>query len=215
MTTDQPTPSYKFGFTRNWPGYFDSVAGKEPREALVEAAATFADPADRFAIDLGCGEGRDTAELLRRGFRVLAIDGHPEGIERLRARHDLAPKHRDRLETRVQLFEDLLGLPECDLLNASFSLPFCPPDHFSRVWSLLTSAIVPGGLFSGQLFGDRHTWASIADRSHQTRDVAERLLEGFDVIRFDEEERDAESFEGTPMHWHLFHIIARRKDEAR
>jgi trans-aconitate methyltransferase len=44
---------------------------------------------DFFAVDLGCGAGRDTAELLRRGWRVLAIDAEAEAIRRLLERRDL------------------------------------------------------------------------------------------------------------------------------
>lgn len=209
MTTDQPTPSYKFGFTRDWPGYFASVAGKEPRETLVQGVGLLTDPHERFTIDLGCGEGRDTAELLGAGCRVLALDGHPEGIERLLARDDLVG--RDRLEARVMLFEDMAELPACDLLNASFSLPFCPPEHFGRVWSIVAASIRSGGLFCGQLFGDRHTWASIPDRTHQPIDEARSQLAGFELIRFDEDEKDSEDFEGNAMHWHLYHIVARKR----
>ncbi|MEO0512970.1 MAG: class I SAM-dependent methyltransferase [Planctomycetota bacterium] len=211
MGSGQQTPSYRFGLVRDWPGYFRSVEGKGPRETLVEAAGLVESDESAehaFAIDLGCGEGRDTAELLRRGFRVLALDGHPQGIERVLAR--TAPDHAARLEARVAAFETLEELPPCDLLNASFSLPFCPPDRFARVWELVTSSVRPGGVFAGQLFGDRHSWASIPDRSHHTAQEARGLLRGFDLVRFDDEERDAEDFEGHAMHWHLFHVVARR-----
>ncbi|MEJ1932020.1 class I SAM-dependent methyltransferase [Nostoc sp. NIES-2111] len=43
---------------------------------------TFPTDAPRFAVDLGCGDGRDTVELLRRGWRVLGIDGAQEAIAR-------------------------------------------------------------------------------------------------------------------------------------
>ncbi|MFH7029096.1 MAG: class I SAM-dependent methyltransferase [Heteroscytonema crispum UTEX LB 1556] len=81
----------------------------------------------RFAIDLGCGEGRDTVELLRRGWRVLAIDGEVEAINRLLNRPSI---NREFLETRVTRFENLILPDAVDLINASFSLPFCPPEFF-------------------------------------------------------------------------------------
>ncbi|MGQ9869558.1 hypothetical protein [Leptodesmis sp.] len=43
----------------------------------------------RVAVDLGCGDGRDTVELLRRDWQVLAIDGEPQAIARLLERPDI------------------------------------------------------------------------------------------------------------------------------
>lgn len=216
MTDPDPTTSgtqspASYGATRDWPGYFAATAGRPPRDTLLEALDRFekGPEADepRSAVDLGCGEGRDTAELLRRGWRVHAIDGHPEGIERLLAREDL--DRPDRLTTEVALFETSLTIPPCDLLNASFCLPFCAPDKFDGLWAKIVAAVRPGGRFAGQLFGERDTWASIPDRSHHTRAQAESLLGAFEVESFREEERDGETSNGTAKHWHVFHIVAR------
>lgn len=200
-----------FAAKRDWPGYFDAVSGKPPRETLLGALDLFeaeGKSGDGLAIDLGCGEGRDTAELLRRGWRVLAIDGHPDGIERLSARDDLV--HGERLETQVAGF-DGLELPACRLLNASFAIPFCKPEGFDELWETIVAAIEPGGRFCGQFFGERDDWAKLADRSHHTREEAERLLERFEVEKFEEDEHEGMTTENTPKHWHLFNVIARKK----
>ena len=211
----KPVAAFTFGRTRDWPGYFDAVAGGEPRQTLLDAIGAFEAESrpdasgPRLAVDLGCGEGRDSAELLRRGWSVLAIDGHPMGIERLLSRSDL-PESR-LLTTQVALYEDLNELPETDLLNASFALPFCHPDHFGRVWSVITRAIRPGGRFAGQIFGDRDEWRNIADRSHFTRAETEQLFGGFLLESFREEEKDAKDAAGNQKHWHVFHIVARKR----
>lgn len=88
--------------------YYDVVVARPPHDSLLEALRRFdAEPAPaegRFAVDLGCGAGRDTAELLRWGWHVLAIDVQAESIRRLLARPDL--EHPERLTTRVARFED-------------------------------------------------------------------------------------------------------------
>src|SRR5690606_36395877 len=81
----------------------------------------------RRAVDLGSGGGRDAAELLRRGWPVLAIDAASEAAVALRNRPDLP--RRGALVTRTGRFEDARW-PAADLVNASFSLPLCPPARF-------------------------------------------------------------------------------------
>ena len=204
-------PAFVYATTRDWEGYFAAIDGRNPRETLVEAIKLFeSEPTDtqRFAVDLGCGEGRDTAALLRAGWRVLAIDGHPDGIRRLVSRDDLGDP--SRLTMQLAPFESV-ELPSCDLLNASFSLPFCSPECFDDLWGRIVEAIRVGGRFSGQLFGDRDSWAAISDRSHHAREQVEAFLEPFEVELLKEEEREGQDCNGIQKHWHLFHIIARKK----
>src|SRR5690348_1289170 len=98
-----------------WSAYWDAAAGRPPRRTLLEAADRFTAPG--FAVDLGCGDGRDAVELLRRGWRVLAIDAEAEALRRLEARPDLPAGAA--LELRCARFEDE-AWPDCDLVNASF-----------------------------------------------------------------------------------------------
>ncbi len=90
----------------DWPAYYAVTAERPAWRTVVAAADAFAaehgpaapdDPP--FAVDLGCGAGRDSRELLRRGWRVLAIDREPAAIEALRAA--TPPVNLPRLETRV------------------------------------------------------------------------------------------------------------------
>lgn len=225
-------PAYRYATTRDWPGYFAAVEGKGPRETTVFALEAFAregipgvggegeegeerragSPSHQWgkrpvAVDLGCGEGRDTLEMLRRGWRVVAIDGHESAFDWMKKRPGLL-EHPD-LEARLDSFETC-SIPECLLLNASFSLPFCHPDAFDALWTVIRAAIRPGGRFAGQLFGERDSWAALPDRSHHTRVQVERLLLGLDVEYFQEEESDSKDAQGVDKHWHVFHIVARR-----
>ena len=192
-----------------WTRYYEAV-GLEPRTTLLEALRRFdeEEPRERFAVDLGCGRGGDTVELLGRGWRVLAMDGTVEAIDRLRAL-DLADAERDRLETRVSRFETA-EWPPADLVNASFALPFCPPGYFPAVWKRIEDSLETGGRFSGHLFGDRDEWSDQDDMTFQTRAEAEMLLSRFEVELFDEFEEDGETAVGKPKHWHFYQVVARR-----
>jgi tellurite methyltransferase len=199
-------------FVRDWTAYYEAVEGRPPRDTLLYALTQFEANPDRspspFAVDLGCGDGRDTAELLRRGWRVLGIDGEPEGIARLRSRPDL---NLNALETRVECFESLTLPPSVDLINASFCLPFCPPSAFGNLWQTIVDSLRVGGRFCGQLFGDRDSWASYANMTHHTRSEVEALLQSFVLEFFEEEEHPGQTALGEAKHWHLFHIVARKR----
>ncbi|MBE9191838.1 class I SAM-dependent methyltransferase [Gloeocapsopsis crepidinum LEGE 06123] len=190
-------------FERKWSDYYQAVEGRPPRETLLMALEKFEEP--QFAVDLGCGDGRDTVELLKQGWRVLGIDGEAEAIARLQSRPNI---DLNRLETRVMHFENLV-LPEAvDLINASFCLPFCPPEHFSKLWNKIVSALRVGGRFCGQLFGDRDSWATYPNMSHHIRAQVEELLQPFTVEVLQEEKHPGITALGEQKHWHIFHIVA-------
>jgi hypothetical protein len=199
-----------FSAANDWPGYFGAVLGKPPRDTLLAALAAFEQEgvAAGFAVDLAAGEGRDTLELLARGWRVLATDAEPAAFAYLRPRVPAAAL--DGLTTIVARFEDT-ALPLCDLVNASFALPFCAPLHLPALWARFVAAIRSGGRFAGQFFGDRDSWASRSDRTHHTHDEVVTLLAGFDIEMLRIEERDDPPDVREPKHWHLFHVVARKR----
>ncbi len=198
-----------------WNRYYANTEGRLPRETLLFALDRFdaegpgADRAPRFAVDLGCGTGRDTIELLRRHWRVLAIDATPEAIAGLRARPDLVPRCRARLETRLARFE-ATDWPAADLVNASFALPLCPPPSFPALWRRIVASLRPGGRFAGQLYGNRDDWARDRTLTHLDRHRLDALLAGLKVELFREEEEDAVTPRGRAKHWHVFHLVARK-----
>jgi len=183
---------------------FYAAAGEQPRETLLDALARFeADGhAPGTAVDVGAGTGRDTAELVRRGWRVVAVDANPEAAARLRGLGDAV----EVLETR---FEDA-DWPECELVNASFSLPFCAPEGFERCWQRVRARLSPGGRFCGHLFGVNDDWAGQEDMNFHSRDEVERLLAGLEIERLDELDEDGSTALGEAKHWHRFHVVARR-----
>lgn len=106
--------------------YYDRTQGAPPWPELLKALELLG-RTDGLAIDLGCGAGRDSLELLRRGWQVLAVDKAAEALERLQAQLD--PAWAPRLQTRCEPFEHT-ELPAADLVNSAFALPFCAPAQF-------------------------------------------------------------------------------------
>jgi len=207
-------------YQRDWPAYFDAVHDKPPRETLLKALDFFdaETPGDsrlnRTACDLACGEGRDTRELLRRGWRSIAVDSSPLGLSY--TMNSLANSRRSdvtpltlRLEDVPTVLSHVAGL---DLVNASFALPFCDPGHFASVWQWIVKSLRPGGRFAGQLFGDRDDWASVRPASHHTRAAVEALLAPFTIEHVEEADKPGGDALGGIKHHHIFHIVARRND---
>lgn len=183
----------------DWAAYYEKMAGRPPRPTLLQALDGFAAPG--FAVDLGCGEGRDTGALLSRGWRVLALDRSADAIARL-------PKH-ERLEARQADFTEA-ELPAADLVNASFCLFICPPERFPALWARIAAALRPGGRFSGQLLGPQDSWLGRDGLTFLGEAEARALLASFALERFDEELADSVTPRGKPKRWHIWHIVARK-----
>ena len=205
-----PLTAQDYSEANDWSGYFGAVLGKGARETLVTALDRFAEEGltEGYAVDLAAGEGRDTLELLRRGWRVVATDNHLEAFSHLWPR--VPEAQHSRLSTLEVEFAQT-QIPSCDLVNASYALPFCEPCHFEGLWSKVVAGIRPGGRFAGQFFGKRDTWATLPDRTHHSRDEIVKLLGGFEIEVMDEEESDDTPDVRNPKHWQLFHVVAKKR----
>lgn len=190
----------------DWTAYYAATAGGGPRDTLLHGLSLW-QGAPGAAVDLGCGTGRDTLELLERGWEVLATDAEAEALVELRQR--VPATLGCRLHTRHARFETLV-LDRYDLVNASFSLPFCAPTHFPTLWTRITAASRQGGLFCGQLLGTRDSWANRGVTVVDAAELAE-LLRGWEVLHHREEEEDGHTAVGKPKHWHIHHLVLRRR----
>lgn len=196
--------------TSKWKTYYEHHRDR-PASSLLHTALELASTQtnSRNAVDLGCGSGNETRALLQAGWDVLAIDREPAAIEMV---HAIGLAHpAAKLETATQLFESLESLPPSSLIHAGMALPFCHPDHFEKFWSVVVSALLPGGIFVGQLFGDKDDWASDTARTFHSELEARALFQGLSLKAFEILEYDGPSMRGT-KHWHRFDVIAQKPD---
>lgn len=197
----------------DWTGYYAAEAGRPPRPLLKAVLARWQKTGHRpgFAIDLGCGDGADTFELLRRGWTVLAVDRQPTAIALVE--RNVPEPHRPQLQTLVADYTNLV-LPPADLIYCGWSLPHCPAARFTATWHTIRASLHPHGQIAAHLLGHRDDWAADPASSAFTRDALLTLLAGLDIEYLEEAEEDRDSFDG-PKHWHYYEIIARMPEENR
>jgi len=193
---------------RDWAAYYQQLRDRPPRRTLVAALDAFGETTDALAVDLGCGDGRDIVEILRRGWKVVAVDAEPEALRQLAARN---LPNGERITPIAARFEDVPLPLGVQLVNSSFAMPLCEPEQFHALWTRIREALPPGGRFSGQWYGTRDSWMGRPGMTFLDRDAALGLLEGFDLEMFEEEEADGTTPRGKPKHWHIFHIVARKR----
>lgn len=193
---------------KNWAAYYAKLKDRPPRHTAIFAARRFETPG--FAVDLGCGAGRDALPLLAQGWRVLAIDKQPSAIFTLRA--TAPPPLTHLLETQNTAFETA-DWEQPNLIISSFALPLAPRHTFSALWNKIWTSLVPGGRFAGQLYGERDTWVQKDGPDGLigfTRAECLDLLGGQKIELFEEEEHPGVTPRGRSKHWHIFHIVAQK-----
>jgi tellurite methyltransferase len=191
-----------------WAAYYRQLRERPPRRTLLAALDLFGIPhPETLALDLGCGDGRDTVEILRRGWSVVAVDAEPEALRQLAARE---LPGADRITPIVARLEEVPLPLGVRLVNSSFAMPLCEPARFHDLWSRICETLPAGGRFSGQWYGVRDSWRGRPGITFLEHDEARALLSGFDLETFEEEEADSVTPRGNAKHWHIFHIVARK-----
>jgi SAM-dependent methyltransferase len=117
-----------------------AYAGREitSRQARLTAFLALLAP-DPTILELGCGAGGDTAEMLARGFNVLPTDGSPEMA-------DVASRRLGR-PVGTLLFHDLDAVEAYEGVWANACLLHVPRDELAPILERIWRALKPGGAF--------------------------------------------------------------------
>jgi cyclopropane fatty-acyl-phospholipid synthase-like methyltransferase len=187
----------------DWSEYFQITKNNPPSKLLVKALKYVVNKGK--AIDVGAGALKDTRFLVENGFDVIAVD-----------KSDLMAKEAKEIKSEnlhyfVSSFADFeFPKNEYDIASAMYALPFNSPESFDLVFTKIKSSLVKGGIFCGQFFGVHDAWSDDKMMTFHNKEQVEKLLSGMEVILFDEEEKDDKTANGTPKHWHLFYVIAKK-----
>lgn len=188
---------------KDWSEYYEITKAKPPSKLLVKALEHITSKGK--AIDIGAGALKDTRYLLEQGFEVTAVDKSPLMEQEAKA------LGRDKLHAFTTSFEDF-DFPEneYDIASSMFALPFTEPEHFEVVFNKIKSSLKKSGIFCGQFFGLNDEWSKNPKMTFHTETQVKELLKGFEIFSFKEVEEDGTTANGTPKHWHIFHVIARK-----
>lgn len=96
-------------------------------------------PAGAAILELGCGAGGDSAEMIARGYDVTPTDGSPELAE-------IASRKLGR-PVGTLLFHDLKAVAAYDGVWANACLLHVPREQLAGVLGLIHRALKPGGAF--------------------------------------------------------------------
>ena len=164
-------------------------------------------------IDIGCGAGKDSIYFLEQGCLVTAIDKVTTVIEYKKL--DLSHHMKDKLRIINGDFTNM-EFPVCDAVYSNFSLPFCPPNNFHKLWFNIDQSILKGGIFAGIFFGVNDDWYHTStDITFHRKDELEELFKGYTIKEFNENEYLGqclgEQGDVVHKHWHIYEIIAIKK----
>ncbi|MGI8803421.1 MAG: class I SAM-dependent methyltransferase [Solirubrobacteraceae bacterium] len=141
-----PTPREKWNRRYREPG-FAALTGA-PAEWLVENRDLLAGAPGRRALDVACGDGRNSRYLAELGLAVLAIDVSDVAVAAVRA----AARERGLpVDARVVDLE-AEPLPGAGAYDVVVNLNYLQRDVFPA----LAAALAPGGLLVFETFAEAH-----------------------------------------------------------
>ena len=186
-----------------WSAYFEATLklGLNPSYQRLEPHL----PPAGHAMDLGCGVGHATLWLAEKGFSVDAYDGDAEAVRITQERAHSLPNVNVHHKTFQQItFED-----QANVITSAFALFFLCPADFAEFWPRMVSAIKPGGIFHGQLMGPQDTWASKGYSVHTQSQVMD-LMQGFEILDYEEAAREGLTAMNEPKFWHIHHLVGKK-----
>lgn len=192
----------------NWNEYYKNTISKSPSKILAKYFDLGLDSnskGDKIAIDLGCGAGNDTIYLLKKNYKVIAVDKEVSVIDFIKGRIS----DTSRLDFIIDSFENV-KLNKANLIISNFSIYFCEPQYFNRFCNEITNNIVEGGYFVGNFLGKEDDWSIDKNRTFIDKEQLDIIFKNFEIVFFKEKKFNKQTVKGKMKFWHIFQIIARK-----
>ena len=160
-----------------------------------------------IAVDLGCGAGNDTAFLLEKGFKVIAIDQEEQVREIIKNRN----LNKENLELIIGDFSKI-EIPMADLLLANLSL-FFVKSNFNDFIERLLKSINENGFFVGNFLGEEDDW-KVNGRTTVEKDELMNSFKDLKMFYFSEEKYYQDTASGKNKFWHVYTVIAQKNEQS-
>lgn len=157
------------------------------------------------ALDLGCGVGNDTEFLLSKGFKVTAVDCE-ETTKNIFENRDMKS---DNLNIIIDDFSKT-ELPRVDLVLANFSMQFVNDNFQEFIENLLNKNIISQGFFVGNFLGKEDDWNKT--RTTVSKEDLMNYFKNYEILYFSEEKYYRDSVSMKNKYWHVYTIMAQRKN---
>jgi len=169
----------------------------EPR--FIEFSKNIYFPKMGKALDLGCFEGRESQELLNRGFEVDAIDSK------------VIPEIKDPnfhfKKIDLQIYN--IAPNTYDLILAYYVLPFLKEEKLiEKTINHIRNGLKDHGVAIITLFGDEHEWRGRGHHYFSNKEVAERLIGKY--IDVHEEKGTRKAMQGGKAFWHSWDFVIQK-----
>lgn len=174
------------------------------------------------ALELGCGDGRDTYHMIKSGFMVKAIDKSENAIQTLRQRDDLSREERNRL---IAVCADVRSF---DLASEMYDFIYSVTlfDHLSyddgaNLTNYIWKHLRPGGFFFSKVHtvddagytnktSEASEFASEIKHYYKRNELLQNCASDSTVLYYIEN-NEVDLDHGSP-HYHAFATILIRKD---
>lgn len=173
-------------------------------------------PVSGCALDLGCGEGRDSILLAKSGYTVTSVDRSKAGIDKLAFAARAMKLPITAITSDVETFD--LGQEQFDLVCAVTILDHLDRAVARRVAARIMNALRPGGVLFAEVFtvedpgftgqGDASETADFV-RHYFSHGELRELFAGLEVIAY-EEKLERDETHGLP-HTHGIAVLLARK----
>ena len=188
--------------SKYWNKYYANTKNS-PRKLLVKSLKY--PHKNNHALDLGAGNLRDTAYLLKKKFKNI------DAVDKQKKMRVFAKKFDEsRITVFIMPFEKFEFQKKYDIINAQYALPFMKKSDFIKTFSKIKKSLNKSGIITGQFFGVHDTWKNNKNMTFVNIKQARRLLQDLKILYFFEEEKDGSTALGQNKHWHVFHFIAKK-----
>lgn len=151
-------------------------------------------------LELGCGNGRDSAAMIERGFRVTPTDGTPE----------MADEAEKRLgvPVRVLRFEDIDAVDAFDGVWANACLLHVPRSGLGDILAGIHAALRSGGIFYASFKAGTAEGFDDLGRyyNYPSREWLNAVYETRHWASIDIDETHGDAYDNRPTDW--LHVTA-------